>query len=527
MKRLRLGVFFLCCLAGSAKAKSINYVISIGNNAPPASSDGESRLRELHYADDDAAAIFSFLRPLAADANLLTILDDDSQRRFPDMAHVAHPPSLVELRRVIATYRDRFEEDRRRGDDPILFLFYSGHGSRPEGKAAALSMLDGPLTQSVLYDEILAVLPARYVHLLVDACYAEAVVRPRDLQAQIVDVSDTELQSYASRQTLARFPNVGAVIATSSAAQTHEWDVYRQGVFSHELLSGLRGAADVNRDGRIEYSEISAFLAAANREVADERARLAVLARPPMVNRRMPIVDLHELPNAGRIVGSGASLGWFVVEDSRGNRLADVRAEAGFNISLTVPSGETLYLRNRVAEASVRVARGGVVELASLEMHPLSTNVRGALESALERGLFAAPFGPEYYSGFVDGKSDFAPVPLAGSRTADLVTAPTQPSRRPAWATFGVAGGLAIGWIVFAGLAAKALDDFDSTTLQKPAADARARFNVFEPLAITAAVLSGVGVIAGVWLWIHANRSSTPRATSIARRVAGGDVLKF
>ena len=268
-------------------------------------------------------------------------------------------------------------------------------------------MLDGPLTQSVLYEEILAALPARYVHLLVDACYAEAVVRPRDLQAQVVEVGDTELQSYASRATLARFPHVGALIATSSAARTHEWDVYRQGVFSHELLSGLRGAADVNRDGRVEYSEISAFLAAANREVADERAHLAVLARPPMVNRRSPLVDFAELRDSGRLVGTTASLGWFVVEDGRGNRLADVRAEPGFNLSLAVPADETLWVRSRHNEAHVRVASGGTVELASLEMRPMATTERGAIESALSRGLFAAAFGPAYDSGFVDGKSEF------------------------------------------------------------------------------------------------------------------------
>ena len=35
------------------------------------------------------------------------------------------------------------------------------------------------------------------------------------------------------------------------------------------------------RDGKIEYSELSAFLSAANREVTDPRARLAVVVHPP------------------------------------------------------------------------------------------------------------------------------------------------------------------------------------------------------------------------------------------------------
>lgn len=526
---LAVGVALVVTLsgAGAAQARPINYLIAIGNNAPPPSGDDDAGLRELRYADDDAASIFRFLEPLSADAHLLTILDADSQQRFPELAKIARPPSLAELRRIVAGYRERFEADRTRGDDPILFLFYSGHGNRPEGRAAALSMLDGPLTQSVLYDEILAVLPARYVHLLVDACYAEAVVRPRDLQAQVVDISDSELQSYASHATLARFPNVGAVIATSSAAQTHEWDVYRQGVFSHELLSGLRGAADVNRDGRVEYSEIAAFLAAANREVADERAHLAVLARPPTVNRRTPIVDLHELRSSGRLVGSGAALGWFVVEDERGNRLADVRAEPGFDLSLSVPADETLFLRSRRSEARVRVARGGIVQLASLELHPIAVTARGAMESALERGLFAAAFGPEYYRGFVDGKSELAPVPLGNTRALDLVAAPKPSTHRAAWSAFGVSAGLGAGAVVFAALAGKALADFDATTLQRAAADARSRFNVFEPLAITCAVLSGVGVVAGAWLWIRDSRRVTASGNNVINRVATGTLVRF
>jgi hypothetical protein len=529
MSRFRLASFLAANLiATAAQARTINYVIAIGNNAAPVTSQNDSDLRELRYADDDAASVFTFLRPLAADAHLLTVLDQDSQRRFPSLAKIAQPPSLGELRRIVASYHERFEADRQRGDDPVLTLFYSGHGSRPEGKAAALSMLDGPLTQAVLYDEILAVLPARYIHLLVDACYAEAVVRPRDLQAQTVEVSDAELQSYASHSTLARFPNVGAVIATSSAAQTHEWDVYRQGVFSYELLSGLRGGADVNGDGRVEYSELAAFLAAANREVSDERARLAVLTRAPLVNRRIPIVDLHELRDTGRLTGTGAALGWFVIEDERGNRLADVRAEPTFRVSLAVPAGETLFLRNSAQEARVSVPRGGVVTLSSVEMHPLSVLARGAVELALERGLFAASFGPEYYSGFVDGKSELSPVPIGNSRSLALASPAPKPSHRAAWATFGVAAGLGGGAIVFGALAGEALADFNSTTLQRPAADAQMRFNVFEPLAITCAVLSGVGVVAGAWLWIRSHHDGRAvHAASVVTRMASGTVLSF
>jgi hypothetical protein len=511
--------FALALLGRTAHAEKKTYLIAIGDNAAPASASGDPNLRELRYADDDAAAIYSFFAPAAAHATLLTVLDEDSQRRFPTLAGVARAPTLVELRRTIAWHRERFLLDRKNGDEPVLVFFYSGHGSRAPGQAPALTMLDGALTQAVLYDEILAQLPALYVHLLVDACYAEAVVRPRDLQGDVVELSDQDLHGYAAHTTLSRFPHVGAVVASSSTSQTHEWDVYRQGVFSHELLSGLRGAADVNADGRIEYSELFAFLSAANREVSDERARLSVLARAPTVNRRAPIVDLHDFRNLGRIVGANSALGWFVIEDARGNRLADVRAERGYDISLTLPADEELYLRNREMEASVRLPRAGTVDARTLALQPIAATARGSLDSALQRGLFAASFGPEYYRGFVDGREDVVAVPLTPAapvetRKLALTVPSTLPMRRGAWASFGVAAGLGATAIVFAGLAGHELSTFNGTTLEHSATEARDRFNVYVPIAIATAAASAASVVLGAVLWTRSGHA--PRVVPIA-----------
>src|SRR6185369_4903495 len=167
------------------------------------------------------------------------------------------------------------------GHANVVFVFFSGHGSATAGGTPQLALLDGGISQEVLYDDVLGHLAADYVHVIIDACHAEAIVRPRDVQAEPVKVTASEAGALLVHSTLARFPNVGAIVASSTAAQAHEWDVLRHGVFTHELLSALRGAADVNHDQRIEYSEAYAFLAAANRGVADPRARLTVVSRAP------------------------------------------------------------------------------------------------------------------------------------------------------------------------------------------------------------------------------------------------------
>ncbi len=111
----------------------------------------------------------------------------------------------------------------------------------------------------------------------------------------VVVASKEEVEQVMADTTLGRFHNVGAIVAAATNGQTHEWDQYHQGVFTHELLSGLRGAADVNEDSAIEYSELGAYLSAANREVPDLRARLKVITSPP--RRRSTLADHRAATN--------------------------------------------------------------------------------------------------------------------------------------------------------------------------------------------------------------------------------------
>src|SRR4030095_4720240 len=149
-----------------------------------------------------------------------------------------------------------------RGEEPTVLVFYSGHGARAADGQGALTLLDGLLTRDMVYPQLLAPLGSRFVHLFVDACNAEAVVRPRDVQAPVVDASAEDISAALREATLRQFPRVGTVVASTSGAQAHEWDVYQSGIFTHEILSARRGAADIDGNRRIEYSELAAFLGA-------------------------------------------------------------------------------------------------------------------------------------------------------------------------------------------------------------------------------------------------------------------------
>jgi hypothetical protein len=522
-----LAAFFLCFgFVRAAHAESRLYVLAIGNDAPPATGTDGEQLPVLHYADDDAAAFYAFTRPLSREARLLTVLDAPSQRRFPALASSAAPPSLAELRRAIAGWKPRIQADRDAGHDPVLLLFFSGHGARtPEGDAA-LVFTDGLLGRAALYDEVLAEIPARYVHLVVDACYAESVVRPRDAHATTVPLSPRDVDAFGAKTTLARFPHVGALIGSSVASRTFEWDAIEHGVFTHALLSGMRGGADVNGDGRIEYSEIHAFLTAANRDVPDARARLSVVAEPPRIDRRAPLLDVTALTSGAVLTGAPARLGHFWVEDELGRRVLDFRAERDFRVRLRVPAGR-LYLRNDATEATLGVEDGELVAFDSLQFFAQTTRARGAIEGAMQRGLFAAPFGPTYYRAFLDGKDDMGLVPVEAPApdapiSAGVAPGSRFPSRTAAWTMLAVGGALAIASGACAVAAIQAKHDYDRTSLEREAADLRDRFTTLRTLAIGGAITTSVAVGVSLWLFARSVGTVTTKPSQGARASAGG-----
>src|SRR5207244_11791453 len=100
---------------------------------------------------------------------------------YGDAAQLARAPSLQELDAVVRELGEKMRSDSERGDEPVLFLTYSGHGAQADDGPAFLAMSDGALTRDILYRKVLAALPARFVHLLIDACHAEAIVGSRGL----------------------------------------------------------------------------------------------------------------------------------------------------------------------------------------------------------------------------------------------------------------------------------------------------------------------------------------------------------
>ncbi|MCB9645612.1 MAG: caspase family protein [Deltaproteobacteria bacterium] len=489
-------------LPAQAGARRPGYAIIIGNNAPPAE---DPQLSPLGFADDDAVRYREVLGRLVGEVHLLTVLDAQTQRQNPGLAASTQPPTLEALRAAVASVQAGLRE----APGPV-YLVFSGHGSSDASGEPFLALLDRALTRAVLFEEILPALDAPAVHLIIDACNAGAMVGARGPldeagEAVSVPVAEATRAAVVERRSLARFPSVGAIIATSAGQQAHEWSRIEAGVFTHELLSGLLGPADINGDLRVEYSEVQAFVGASNSRITDPRARPDVQAIPPARDHRMPLVALDALPGPF-LRGKVGRLGHFFIELAGGRRYLDANLGAGQVATILLPWERQAYLRTSDGEAELPPSDGGVVDLDDLSFRTVRLASRGSLDTALRQELFAAPYDMAYYRGFVDSRA-LVPVDLAVEAVDPLALRWTW-KEKAAVGLWSASAAAVVSAIVTGIAAAHTKAQFEETTLQQPAMELAARYDRLRVATWVGAAVAAAAAGGGTALWISARPSN-------------------
>ncbi len=409
--------FWLLLLLGlllAAPAAADPLEVGPGNHASFALIIGVNRSVDkdaplLRYADDDAARYLDLFRTLGARSYVLARLDDNTRRLHPQVAAEALPPRLAEYRQVIRTLAADIAQARKRGVRTTLYFVYAGHGDVKQGRGY-ITLEDARLHGEDLESEMLAKIKPDQEHLIVDACqsYFLAVGRgPGGKRREVRGFS--ELGGLASR------PTTGLLFSTSSAKESHEWAGFQSGVFSHEVRSGLYGAADADGNGRISYKEIAAFIQRANASVANERYRPEIYVRPPQ--NTDVLVDLSRKLGA-RIDFRGAPSDHHLLEDERGVRFADFHNDSASPGYLLKPrTGGKLYLRRTSDETEVVIPlTSAVVAVGELVPEEARIAQRGAANDAFE-SLFKLPFGQGVVDSFQFQSS--APPPEADVARAE------------------------------------------------------------------------------------------------------------
>ncbi|HEY2745503.1 MAG TPA: EF-hand domain-containing protein [Polyangia bacterium] len=424
-----LASLFLCASA-SARTKTYAVIIAENRSLDPG-------VKPLQFADDDGAKTWELFSLFADRIALFVVLDADTARLHPDAARHAESPERAAIFDKLARYNAEMAADLDRGDEPELFFIYAGHGDVDGNGQGYVNLRDAKLTRAELYRDIIAPSKAKFVHVVVDACKSYFLVNARGAHKRWVDDSvpadegaagDAHLQAFLEEEQLERHPRAGVIVATSGDQETHEWARYRGGILSHELRSALSGAADVNGDGKIEYSELRAFLAAANARVRNPEARVDVFARAPALDRHRAIVDLSRAsPANARFLRFGAGLGGrFFVEDDRGVRVLDLNKEPGAAFDVMVSARHAYYVRSDDQEAEARPGDRRL-DVASLSWHARAIAARGALDTSFRNDLYREPFGRAFYDGFVATSGD---LPVEDAAAPTLVATPL-PRARP------------------------------------------------------------------------------------------------
>ena len=478
--------------ARAADAKVAVYALHVGYNAAPEGSG----LRELRYADDDALKFHVFFRPFAEASVLLTNPDAATAARLGDSEPKA--PTLAQLRRTVAAIRTSIAEARRRGDSPIVFFTYSGHGASDSEGVVHLTLADGKLTQMLLYQEIVQALDADFMHLVIDACHAEAVVGGRgEKNAELVALGAQEL-----RPTLAAYPHVGTLLAASADSETHEWSRVESGLFSHEVLSALSGAADADQDGRVSYDEVYAFVMSARSRMSDPRARVDLRVSAPPTDPRVPLVDDRWLTRMAILRGQADELGHFYVERDDGLRLSDAHVEGFRPFRMFVPAARALHLRHARGESTFSLAPGETRDLALLGDSAGEPVARGSLLAALEVGWFQAAYSPSYYRGF-----SARPPALVKQAPASTPPRAMNPSLKPAaFSAAATVAGTAFGFTALSTvLAIMATQRWDALRAREDAAPADVTTAERDRQLWMTAAITGAAVTAGfgaLMLWL-------------------------
>lgn len=487
--RLPLLTLLTCALtspASPARADEAVYAVVVGSNDAP-----DTSLAPLRFADDDAARYLETLGVRAEDARILTVLDADSQKLYPEIARIARAPTRKALRGALDEVFAEIEAASRAGRRTVLYFVYVGHGSVGEDGEGTMHLLDGRFSRSDLYQEVIARSPATVNHVVIDACNAYLMVARRGAGEPAVARA---LDEFLDRESLARHPNTGVLVSTTKASEVHEWARYAAGVFSHEVRSGMAGAADVDGDGEVSYDEIRAFVAAANAHVADPKAKLRAFAVAPALDRREPFAR-------PRAAGKGLSITvpstldeHFFLEDARGVRVADFHAAQ--SITLRVPSSSVYFLRTPTEEIRLPAEGRATLDAGAYPRVTSGLATRGAEVVTFQRDLFAVPFSTAYFQGFSDATTE-----------PDVVRVLRDPPATGAVPTRTVVGLAMVGTGGALGITAGALaaaaheagesgEDHEESEHEGGAATLRTTSTV---LVGTAVGLAVTGLV--VWLW--------------------------
>ncbi len=360
--------------------RQTNFALIIGVNK----SLAEGRL-PLRFADDDALLTRQLFTQLAPPENIVLLASPDKETAPLSHGFPMALPTRQGVETAMAKLNEKMRRSRQSGMRPILYLFYTGHGD-VKNNEGYITLNDGRFTRS----DLLALLhdsTAVRNHVVIDACKSYFMVFKRGAGGDRRPLSGRFVREDASLPQ-----NTGFFLSTSSGADSHEWEAFQGGIFSHEMRSALRGGADVNSDKEITYEEAAAFIWRANEAIPVYRFRPEFFVRPPgdAEAASSVLADLNSAKGDWLHIGYERPEHQYL-EDGLGRRLLDIHPAKGKTVALLIPERRPLFIRFPNTGREISLPHGTAIDIRDQVVRPWTASPRGAEHEAFRR-LFTLPY---------------------------------------------------------------------------------------------------------------------------------------
>lgn len=314
-----------CSLSSRAHAaEPVRILVVIGQDV------GAPEDERLHYAERDAERM----------ADVLTSLGDVSK----DRSYVVTDASADRVRQVLTEVRGRAKEL----PDVVLITYVSGHADERELRLGPSRMAHAELR------ELLASIPARLRILIVDTCASGALIRHKGGKPVTPFAIDLERAQAIEGQVI--------ISSTGPSEPAQEWESLGGALFTHHFLAALRGAADLDGDGRVTLFEAYAYTY--DRTLTASSGAWAGVQHPS---------HEIELRGAGDLVltrPGGRSSGIMLGAPLAGRYIISQRFSGELTAELDKRPGRALRLALDPGRYVVRKPEGAFVSVGELEVLP-------------------------------------------------------------------------------------------------------------------------------------------------------------
>jgi len=318
-----------------------------------ANNGGTDRVK-LRYAESDANSFAEVLSQMGG-------IDKNNILRVPD-------PSVKTMQTGFTEIEKRLQNKKTDSRKEVL-VYYSGHA---DDKGLRLG---SEIYSWADFRKSVNSLNADVKIAVLDACGSGTITRTKGGVSKPAFMQDasSEMTGYAF------------LTSSNENEASQESDRIRGSFFTHALVSGLRGAADMDGDSKVTLNEAYQF--AFNETLLNTQSTSGGTQHP---SRDMNlagtgdvvITDLREM-SAGLVLEKNLE-GRFFIRDNKGNLVAELYKISGKSLELGLPAG----VYSVQMEAPSRLWKAGDIELKDGKKQVLSLNSLKSIdkEIAVARG---------------------------------------------------------------------------------------------------------------------------------------------